>query len=83
MGVARIRITSGMLRELFPLPNTSLLTGSAETGNCGFIEVYVEDDNFPPHEPGTQPPLVMPIFRKNRPVEFVEYRFPERMLDGS
>jgi hypothetical protein len=74
MGRARLIITGELLRELIPFPATTEIVCSipSEAGN---VEVIVDDPGIP-ETTNTDPddlPLVTPTFRKNVPVEFVDW----------
>jgi hypothetical protein len=76
MGYARIRISGDLLREWMPLPLTASIVGSVASEEPGAVEIVVEDQALPELTIGEKPPLICPTFRKNLPVEFVDWGLP-------
>jgi hypothetical protein len=74
MGVARIFVTPELLRKALHLPHTSEIAW-AEMEDPYTIALYVRDPDLhdKPIVEGEKPPLVMPSFRQNVPVEFLSW----------
>lgn len=67
----RIQITPALFREVIPLPWSADLIGSCQAD--GVLEVVVESPDLPDVPDGERIPIVAPTFRKNVPVEFVDW----------
>jgi hypothetical protein len=71
MGYARIRISGALFREWLPLPHGTEILGSRE--RHGEVEIVVSHQDLPQPVDGEGPVLAMPHFRKNQPVEFIDW----------
>jgi hypothetical protein len=63
-------ITPELLRELIPLPISTDIIGSLV--NAEYVDVVVDDPALP-ETSGEELPIVTPTFRRNVPVEFVDW----------
>lgn len=65
-----MNITPELLREWLPLPLSAEIIGSRESST--YIAVIVDDPAIPECAEGAEQ-VVCPTFKKNVPVEFVEW----------
>jgi hypothetical protein len=69
LGKAIVRISPELLREWIPFPYSTDIVGSSSFH--GYIDVIVEDPALP--DTGNNLRVITPTFRKNVPVEFMDW----------
>lgn len=73
MGRARLIVTGPLLLDWMPLPAGSYIVGSVQSEREDEIEIIVESPELPANEDNADLPRVTPTFRRNVPIEFVNW----------